>query len=129
MLTANLKKQSSKKNTGKSYLLSKFQSLLPEFKGQHVTDYNPKTFNNKGAFGEISLCKIPHMGVICAEKVLSGSMNDLKAEALEMHQVSGNPCFPFLYSLLKPGAILMEYISSMGIFPSRIFPSIDGKQT
>lgn len=104
-------KRSIKDNIAKSTLLSKFSGSIPEFQSDSLKNYGCQSSHQKGAFGEVSLCKITFMGVICAKKVINGSSTDLKSEACAMLQLSGHPCFPFFYGIMKPGALLMEYIS------------------
>jgi len=52
------------------------------------------------------------MGTMFGKKVILGSVTDLKA--LVMQQVSDNKSFPFLFGVMKSGALLVEYIS--GVF-------------
>ena len=112
-----------------NYLLSKLDSIIPEFKEDCMKCLTTNPINN-GAFGDVYLCEIKHMGVVCAKKVIRGFQSELRAESLVMNSVSGHPCFPYLYGILKPGAILIEYISSRAagnMVPSRTLNSLIGK--
>ena len=66
----------------------------------------------KGVFGEINICKIKYMNAFCAKKVIKGSMKEIRAEALVMQQLSGHQSFPYLFGIVHPGALLMEFISN-----------------
>ena len=57
------------------------------------------------------MAKISFIGTICEKKNILGSVTDLKAEALVMQEVSCDKCFPFLFGVMKPGELLVEYIS------------------
>jgi len=100
--------------------------FIPEFQSDYIKCYGNK-HADKGVFGLVMINK---MNVLCAKKTITGSLCDLKSEACVMLQLSGHPCFPFFYGIMKPGALLMEYISpcSNAVLPSRSLHSILGSR-
>uniref|UniRef100_A0A7M5X5M9 Protein kinase domain-containing protein n=1 Tax=Clytia hemisphaerica TaxID=252671 RepID=A0A7M5X5M9_9CNID len=98
------------KKTCMDNLLTELESNIPEFDDGSLKNLGYKTMG--GAFGQVSAYEITFMGVKCARKTISGSMKELRAEALALNSLSGHPGFPYLFGLTKSGALLMEYISS-----------------
>ena len=84
-------------------------SILPEFDECQIKNLGFQA--KSGVFGEITAHEIKFSGIKCARKTITGTMADLRAEALVMNSLSGHSCFPYLYGLTNSGAILMEYIS------------------
>ena len=111
-------------------LLSELSTTLQTFDESTVTELDANIPQCKGVFGEIRLARINYMGISCAKKLIRGSFADIRAEALVMHHVSGNSCFPYFFGLQKPGALLMEFVSGRKTLnaPPTTLSSVLGKK-
>lgn len=111
-------------------LLSELATTLQTFDESTITELDTNLPGCKGVYGEIRLAKIDFMGISCAKKLIRGSFSDVRAEALVMHHVSGNACFPYFFGLQNPGALIMEFISGKKNFsaPPTTLSSLLGKK-
>jgi len=97
----------------RDFLIDKLSSPLPSFSENSTSAFGGSLILGKGAFGKIELCKITHMDLVVASKTISGTISDVKAEALVMQQVAGHKSFPYIYGIKEPGVLLMEFIGTI----------------
>ena len=110
----NITKQNFKSRDSQNTLLSKLSGHIPKFFDTDVSPYGGSDFTvGKGTFGKVTLLKIDHMEIVLACKAVSATLKDVKTGIYAMQQVVGHRCFPYVYGIMEPGLILMEFIGTI----------------
>ena len=95
-------------------MLSKLSEHIPKFFDTDVSPCGVSDFTvGKGTFGKVTLLKIGNMEIVLACKAVSATLRDVKTGIHAMQQVVGHRCFPYVYGIMEPSLILMEFVRTI----------------